>query len=233
MTEAEKVPPILGTASFDLFSQDSVKELDSSDFLLDSSDKITIKWAECIIVLFYAQNRESKDLVKIFSLSAQQIPGTIMAGCNLMVKRKVAKAFTEVRTDEDHPYHWAGLKGYPFILVYRKGIPRAAYNGDRSVEAIVDWSTTLACKSGYNEHFISVAGVETENDYQMGPTNKYPGDNNVNPVRTKSEEYITGKPIRGYNPKLPISEQNSPLAQREEQLLEQAPPLAGSTSSRR
>ena len=217
------VPPPYkrGVVSYTFFAQDRVKMLTTSDFALETKDKIALKWDNCLIVLFYGENAESKAYVQIWTIVAQQAAGPVMAACNLIAETQVARAFAELAGMGSHPLQWAAMKGYPFILVYRGGWPTAFYNGERSVQSLVDWSMTLACQANYYERDNYAGGVQVEAAFQMGPIKRYPDEAGKNPIRKYSDQYSTVKPVRGYNPNLPISYQGSPLAQKEIEVLQQ------------
>lgn len=182
----------------DIFAQNSVRKLTSEDFRLDSDNLITLKTDTCTIVLFYGNNAESNALAKIWSQVAQESVGASIAACNLSEERRIANAMTEIKGMGSHPFHWASMRGYPFILDYRGGYPVAFYNGDRSVQAILDWVMTLACQANYYERFDLSGGVQTESKLEMSATNQYPAADGSNPIRTQSSEYKTNKPIRVY-----------------------------------
>ncbi len=186
-----------------LFAQEAVKRLGSDNFMLSDPLKIVLDSKSCTLVLFYGRNTESNQLVKIFAVAAQQVVGPLFAAVNLFVERRLAEAFTAIRSDGTHPLHWAGLRGYPFVLVYQAGWPVAFYNGDRSVQALSDFSLTLACQAGYREPAQLSGGVQVEANYEMGPDQAYQNlEGEPARVRTVSSQYTTGSPIRGYDPRL-------------------------------
>lgn len=188
-----------GMVYLSLFAQDSVKRLSSSDFNLDTPEKITLKIPECTIVLFYGQNAESTSLARIWSLVAQQTAGPVLAATNIIADPKIAQAMTEIRGMGSHPYHWAAMKGYPFILTYRSGYPVAFYNGERSVQALTDWAMSLACQANYYERYDLSAGVRIDNtnEFKMPSPQQYPSNDNSNPVRTQSNQFTTATALRG------------------------------------
>jgi len=197
------------------FSDESIKRLTSADFALASKDKVAMVWDNCLIVLFYGENKESKDLMRIFLIAARQSAGIVFGACNLISEREVARAFVDIGNGA-HPFHWARLQGYPFIMVYRKGYPAAFYNGDRSVSAILNWSQTMACKDSYFERTQLAAGVQAEATYQMPPYDPYGHDprGRDNPLLSDSSQFRTDAPIRGYDPNLPITYESSAEATR-------------------
>jgi len=80
--------------------------------------------SDCILVLFYVENTESYQLANIWALVAQQIAGPIFAAINMLSERKVAEAFTRLKTDGSNPLHWASLRQYPFIVsLFRRKWP--------------------------------------------------------------------------------------------------------------
>ncbi len=183
-----------------IFSSDVVKTLGSSDFNIDKPDLITLKSNECVLVLFYVENDESYQLANIWGLAAQQTAGPIFAAVNMLNERKVAEAFTKLKSDGNNTLQWAALRQYPFILVYRNGNPVAIYNGEREVQAIIDFALTLACKAGYYE-IVQVGGsMEAENRVGMNHYGQYVNLNNQpETVRTSSIQYNSDNIIRGFN----------------------------------
>lgn len=198
-----------------LFAQEAVKQLRESDFALDSKARITLKWEDCTLVLFYVNNNESTKLAEIWSIAAQQIAGPIFAACNLLVERKVAEAFTKLNT-ENTALHWAALKSLPFILVYQNGWPVAFYNGERAVQPIIDYALTLACNGGYREEIQIAGGITVKEDYEMGGYYQY------SPARSTSSQYTTTAPIRRFNENIPVVLVGSPA---EQQLASSTSPL--------
>lgn len=182
-----------------LFAQDSVKQLHQSDFVdLESDTKINIIYKECMLVLFYVDNLESKNLTSIWAAAAKNTVGPVFAACNLMVEKRVAEAFTSLNM-QNGVLHWAALKTLPYILVYQNGWPIAFYNGERSVQSIIDYSLTLACKAEYHEPFNLFAGMtisNTENILMRGDT-QY--GIQANPFRKDSLGYRADEDIRGYD----------------------------------
>lgn len=172
------------------------KRFTSSDFKLDTPDKISLKRTDCCIVLFHGNNQESVEISKVWTQVAQESVGPIIATCNLVEEKEVATAMVEIKGMGSHPFHWASMRGYPFILDYRGGWPVAFYNGDRSVQAILDWSITLACQANYYERFDLSAGVQTSSNLSSPTPAPYPSTDNTNPIRNQSTDYKTDKPIR-------------------------------------
>lgn len=178
-----------------LFAQDAVKQLNLGDFDTAARERILLKHQGCYLVLFYGENTESLDLVKIWQMAAAQVAGPIFAAVNLMAERKLAEIFTALRSDPDSPLHWASLRGIPFILVYRGGWPVAAYNGERAVQPIIDYSLTLACEANYREPVQLAAGMQAQSNYEM------PGFKQYDP-RTVSTQFTVQSPLRGFDARL-------------------------------
>jgi len=182
----------------DVFAQNSVLKLTSNDFKLDTPERISLRKDECTIVLFYGNNNESNQLAKLWSQVAQETVGPTMAACNLVEEKKVATAMMEIKSMGSHPFHWASMRGYPFILDYRGGWPVAFYNGDRSVQAMLDWVMTLACQANYYERYDLSGGAQTDSKLEMSNSTQYPSADGSNPIRTQSSEYKTNKPVRQF-----------------------------------
>jgi hypothetical protein len=196
------------------FATDTVKELSADDFNINSKEMITLKYDDCILVLFYVENTESHQLANIWALAAQQTAGPVFAAINMLQHKKVANAFTRLASDGSNPLHWASLRQYPFILVYRKRWPVAVYNGAREVGAIVDYAMTLACKAGYYEILQVGGSMQSESRIEMGPYQPYTNIPGQKPTeRTESIQYTSEEPIRGFNPTIPVEVTGSAQAQ--------------------
>jgi len=188
---------IRGVISETMFAQQAVKLLSSNDFTLDAETLITLKYSDCILVLFYGNNKESRDLVEIWAAAAEQTVGPVFAACNLSVERQVASAFTKLQT-RDNPLHHFALKGLPFILVYNSGWPKAFYNGERAVSAIIDFALTLACQPGYREDISLFASLRPDANLAMSGISEY------DMGKKQSLEFKGDKPIRDYDDKLGV-----------------------------
>ena len=187
------------------FSSETIKRLTGEDFDLDSKELIGLKYDDCILILFHVENTESYQLADIWALVAQQVAGPVFGAINMLSERKVAEAFTRLKSDGSHPLHWASLRQYPFIMVYRKGWPVAIYNGPREVQALIDYALTLACEAGYYEILQLGGSMQGETRIEMGPYDVYtntPG--NPPKIRRDSLQYSAEQPIRGFNPNIPI-----------------------------
>lgn len=196
------------------FSSEYIKRLDASDFNLNAREFITLRYDDCILVLFYVENTESYQLANIWSISAAQVVGPAFAAINMVSDRRVAEAFTRLRSDGNNPLQWAALRQYPFILVYRKGWPTAVYNGPREVQALIDYAMTLACQAAYYETEQIGGSMQAEGRIEMGPYQPYrniPGQPPV--IRQVSTQYGSENPIRGFNPTIPVVVTNSAQAQ--------------------
>lgn len=151
-----------------------------------------------MLVLFYGDNIESTNLATIWSVAAKNTVGPIFAACNLMIERKVAEAFTALNMINGS-LHWAALKTIPYILVYQNGWPIAFYNGERSVQSIIDYSLTLACKAEYHEPENLFGGmiVAEGDDLLMKGDTQY--GISSNPFRKDSLGFTANENLRGYD----------------------------------
>ncbi len=189
-----------------MFAQGNVKQFKDEDFTIESRELICLKFDDCIPVLFYNDNVESTNLAKVWTSMSSQMSGISFAAVHLGLEKKIAESFNKLNLDPNHPHYWARLQQIPFILVYRKGWPTAFYNGERSTQAISDWSLTLACRAEYHEHEQKGWSMQTVDNIEMTTINsseqsKYTGGI-VGPPRNISTQYTTSKPMRGYNNKL-------------------------------
>lgn len=212
----------VGGKSYTLISQNRVQRITSSSFNLDDDMRISLKWKDCIVIIFYTETKECLDVFKMFSLAAQKLVGVVMGACNLEVETEVARAFTEIGQKRSHPLHWARLKTYPFILTYRDGWPNSFYNGDRSLEAFVNYCILLACSSDHYEKYNTFGGVSIEDNMEVNAVPRYPSD--TNPVRSQSSDFVTGKPVHPYGVKSSVGSESSSDTSDSEKEDEEAPP---------
>lgn len=192
------------------FAQTSVLRLTEGDFNLATKELITLRYDDCMLVLFFAQNTESIELMKIWSLVAQQVAGPIFGACNMLTERRVAEAFTKLGS-YNTSLSWASLRGYPFIMAYQNSWPVGFYNGERAVQPLIDYSLTLACRSDYFEPKNLPAGMQAEANFEM------PGWKQYDQARTTSLDYKVGDPIRGYDKTKKVTEVGSRTASVEAQ----------------
>lgn len=196
------------------FGPEVVKRLTQDDFNTDDRSLITLKHRECTLVMFYINNKESRDLMVIYAALANQVPGPTFGIVNMNNERKVAQAFTELRSNGSHSLHWAGLRGYPSILVYRDGWPVAFYNGAREVQAMTDYVLSLPCNANYYEQIqvAASADITPAPRYQMAPYIPYINDaQDPNRVKQVSSQFTGGEPsIRGYNAQVPLTSYLAP-----------------------
>jgi len=181
------------------FSSETVKRLTAADFDIESKEMITLKYDDCILVLFHVENSESYQLADIWALAAQQVAGPIFAAINMLSERQVAEAFTRLKSDGNNPLHWAALRQYPYILVYRKKWPVAVYNGPREVQALIDYSLTLACEAGYYEILQTGGSMQSDTKGEMPGYKPYVNIAGQPPVVRKESIQFGSEPIRGFN----------------------------------
>lgn len=181
-----------------------VKNIREKDFALNTYYKLNLLISDCMIILFHGQNTESMQLMRIYSIAAAQAVGVEFGACNLVLEREVGKAFAFIASTADHPLQWARMRGYPFIMAFRNGNPRAFYNGGREVGAILEWSQVMACNAEYKEEKQLAGGVQAEEVYEMTPYDPYPARDG-NKLRKTSVEFDPSQPIRGFNPNLNVA----------------------------
>lgn len=209
-----------------VFNTSSVIQLRGADFVLGDKDptkRVTLVWENCMLALFYGENQESKDLMRIFGSAAVQSPSVKFGACNILYEKEVASAFTQVGTTRG-PLDWVAMRGYPFILAYQGGYPVGFYNGPREVQALLDFALTTACRSTYSERVQLAAGVQAEANYQIPPYDPYGVDpkGKANPELTRSSQFKAGDAIRGYDPNLGVAYSGSPQAVEAARLLTEA-----------
>ena len=184
-----------------LFISPSMVRIQEKDFSLeDNRIPIGLKDMDCTIILFYINNKESVNLGLIFAEVAETAAGIKFGAVNMRMENKIAEAFVRVKSNPSSVIHWAGLKQYPFILVYRGGLPVASYNGERSAAAITNWALTLACVSGYTELAQEFGGVQVDNDIEMSGVKTYSEVFKQGSMKTDSTQFKATEDIRGYDP---------------------------------
>jgi hypothetical protein len=206
-------PPVPGIVTRTTFATDTIRVLTAADFTLDTRELIGLKFDDCILVLFYGENTESQQMIKIWALVAQQVAGPVFAAVNMLAEKRVAANFARLGADGSHSLHAFRLRQLPFILVYRKGWPVAFYNGARAVQPIIDYALTLACQANYYEPVQLGGSMQAEARFEMGPYAPYinvPGQAPM--VRIDSGQFVTERPIRGFNPNLPLAQTGSTQA---------------------
>lgn len=136
-----------------LFTEGSnVRQLKEADFTLDKKELVCLNFDDCVLVLFYSNNKESAELCKIWAKVASQSAGAIFCACHLGLEKKVTENFIKLRNvDSSHTNYWLQYGGNPFILVYRQGWAAAMYKGSKTENEILDYSLYLACNPNYTE----------------------------------------------------------------------------------
>lgn len=129
-----------------VFSQDCVYSLTDQDFDCNQHGKISIKDDRFMLVLFHNFDEESINLATLYALTACQIAGPVFAAINVEQYPKVDKAIQEVLRNGEHPYHRFVNEEYPFLLVYRNGVPKAMYNGGKSVASLEEYALVQSCQ---------------------------------------------------------------------------------------
>ncbi len=184
-----------------MFISPSLVRISGRDFTLnDPRIPIGLEDMSCSIILFYINNTESRNMGAIFAEVAETAAGIKFAAINMRIEDDIARAFVKVKASPASPVHWAGLKQYPFILVYREGLPTASYNGERSVGAMTNWALTLACRFDYTEMAQEFGGAQIENNIEMSGVRTYSEAFKEGSTKTASTEFKANEDIRGYDP---------------------------------
>ena len=175
-----------------IFGKQSVKELTAEDFMLDYDPPIRLRFNDCMLILFHNGNSESQIWARLWAAIGAQIPTPVFARLDLIREKKVAAAFTAIRS-KPGPFSRFGLEGYPVVLAYQGGVPVGFYNGDRDMQAMANYAVTTACRPGYLEPIQIVKGVHIDQSYEMGGYTE-------SPRLVDSLQFVAGKSIRDYNP---------------------------------
>lgn len=198
-------PKTPSVVQYTTFASNSVLRLSSGDFTIDEPSLMGLKHSSCFIILFHTDNTESHQLMKLFSIVAEQYVGPKYGAINVVLENSVAEAFAQVRMHGSHPYFPFALRGWPIIIVYRKGHPNAVYNGDLEVAPLGDWALTRACDAAYYEPIQTHGGMQGEARIGMQNPEIYGRFGSFNNLRTASVEYQRDKTLRQFNPNLPIT----------------------------
>lgn len=153
------------------FSSPYVINLGGTHFSLGNEkveERVSIIWKNCMLVLFYGENQESKDLMRIFAAAAVQAPGVKFGACNLLIDDEVAKAWKQLEGTAN-PLSQMSMKGYPFIIVYQGGYPVGEVDiATRSeVSSLVNFAISTACGSTFHPRTSHTIGVQTEANWAM------------------------------------------------------------------
>lgn len=147
-----RVTKIVEKFDFGNYVDKKISQLKSSDFNLETKEKITLKDTSCKIILFHGEDEISFNWLKVFTDVASGVAG-ILASVNLFQEKELAIAFYNLGNDENNPLSWAKVTGTPpFILTYQRGNPVGFYNGDINKDLIINFIFQSACKEGYRDY---------------------------------------------------------------------------------
>lgn len=176
-----------------------VKNLNDQDFILDSKTPMACTWEDCMMVLFYnPTNVESLDLMPVWEEAARVSSATTFASVNMIRSPGIAKAIVSTIRNPDNPLHDFGPRGYPTIIVYRAGWPQGYYNGSRTVQQLVEFSTVMACDTGFHERKNNRIGMSTSTSGISGTRVFSTEDGNQGELPSDSRSFVTGNDLRGY-----------------------------------
>ena len=128
-----------------------IRHLTADDFRLSSTDLITLKCSENMMVLFYDDCEESAKASRIWAKAASRVAGPFFAACDLSTENHILKNFECLRSNIKHPFYWAKIKQKPFVLIYDKGSPQEFYKNRFSVQQISSYALTLSCANCKSE----------------------------------------------------------------------------------
>jgi hypothetical protein len=145
-----------------------------SDFYLGTATPIAIRQKLPVVIMFYIPNEiQSIKLARIFRETSKQVSQFIFAAVDASAngEREVMQAFA-LNADSDGPLSEFKIDGFPTILVYRKGWPKAFYNEQWSVSALRNWLLKDAIRQDYRNpilthHGILSYGNQTADDRQQ------------------------------------------------------------------
>lgn len=188
------------TYSHTSFASASVRRLTAEDFQVDTPLKISIKDSACNVILFYVENKNSYDAIKVFASVAETAIGPRYAACNVALNERVGNAFASVSSDTSHPFHSFGLRQWPTVIAYRNGSPVNVYNGSYDNKSLGGWAMTMACQGKFRESVQVGAGVEFDTDVSAPTPSPYVDLPNSTPVvKQSSVDFTPDKPVRTYS----------------------------------
>lgn len=132
-------------------ASDAVSILGLNDFDLTN---LSLKNPSCHIVLFHNDNKESLEISRHFTVSAETIVGPIFASVNTLVLSELIEAINKVPSD--HPLYWMVNKPLPYIVSYQQGYPQSFYHGPANFEDINEFASSTACQSIYYDPILKV-----------------------------------------------------------------------------
>lgn len=142
------------------FPSSEVLVLKTSNFNIDSDDKITIKNKSLSIVLFQNHSSISEKISKIWMSLAEEVAGVDFCACDLIEEKLIAQAFTSLADDDSSPYNKYSHHSIPFILCYRNGKPQNLYSDSLDKPHLINYSTTMA--TGVTSHVTHDEDSEDE-----------------------------------------------------------------------
>ena len=175
----------------DLFLEQKVRNFRNTDFALDSMIPIALRHKDCILVLFYNDmNRNDRDAAIIWQDVARLGSIASFAAVNLRTETAVGEAINQIKSNPNSPVYDYAPKGIPAIIVYRDQVPQSFYNGPYEVQAIIDFTLSLACDANYHEREQRRFGADT-NSLQI------PGGQVIRQPRS-STDLLLGQGLRQY-----------------------------------
>lgn len=111
------------------FPEQRVVILKTSDFRLDTEEKILINDRNLCMVLFADHSKTSEKLAKFWTELSETVAGVKYCICDLINEPIVGQAMSSVAIDLTSPYVAFASNTTPFILVYRQGRPQKCYYG--------------------------------------------------------------------------------------------------------
>lgn len=177
----------------------AVKAFTTDDFDLQGSVPVALKREKgCTLILFYTSNTESINLSKIFALVAEASPSVVYGAVDADRNKSVIIAFNQLKLAENGPLHKFALATLPFILAYQNGFPVAAYNGNRTVQDLSNYTLTLACSSRVSEGHLG-EGIQVDDNLGMSGYKVAPQAEGGSPIKT-SIDLNQYPDLRGYDP---------------------------------
>lgn len=140
---------------------DYIVNIRTNDFYNDEL-KIHLKLDGNLVILFYSNNKLSRGYLNAFLRLQQEVPTVTYGVVNCLTEKNIAKAFKDLNGDIDHPFHWARLRSYPFILVYRKGWPQAFYKGKPFYNELKDFCMNKVTGRDYKSTDEPLSPIEEE-----------------------------------------------------------------------
>lgn len=127
------------------FHKQKIGILKSSDFNLDTDNKITIKKRDLTLVLFKDKSYLSEQTALILQNIFNKIVGIDICFCNVDEESEIRTCISNFSNDVSS-YQRIFRHSLPFIVIYKDGEPQDVYRGVISEGRIINYCFALTSK---------------------------------------------------------------------------------------